>query len=642
MGPAKAAVWPTIMPEKVSERKNAISPSTSTRAEAEAAELLAPKDSDDAVVRFFKSLGREIQERWRVLTVLVTITIVVVGIIAYNAYNTATQSRKSWADFAVAATAPTIDQLEVLQITHRGRETHPYVYLELIKRYRAGEGDKKPAERIDTLNGLISEFETTFGQQREWGFEMHRLRQLRAELQTELPLIRQVEAGSGAQKGDRPNATVAEPELGEDGKWKNLPNPQAVIRTAMGELRVELFEDLAPNTVANFLFLAEQGFYDLDGPGGAIVHEGSASDPRRLMIGGFPLSDPANRDKFYITLKDDPAADPRVKRMNEKWITRFDKRSVGYTIPFEPSAVVSRVEPGSLVMKLDRSTDMPNTPRPDTASAAFYITLGPNPEFDGKYVVFGKLADDASVAVARRVPANTAIQRIYPATLRPEMRRRQVGYIDENNQPVEVELPRLVERMPWGGSALAPGWDSADFIELPAWHEVQRTVTETATHDDGTTSEIQKRVTKKLRWVELVPSGVGYKTPSGEVKQASGIGLTVVHHFPADLDENAEEQPEPKWLTPTAVVYGADGTPKARTYQPQVRYTGFPTEIAARSTPPEAPRPLYLFGETPPPPPAPPRPATPPGLPPGFDPSRFDPNDPSTFPIFPPDEMPPR
>lgn len=39
-------------------------------------------------------------------------------------------------------------------------------------------------------------------------------------------------------------------------------NPIAIIDTTMGEIKVELFADLAPNTVNNFVSLAEDGFYD--------------------------------------------------------------------------------------------------------------------------------------------------------------------------------------------------------------------------------------------------------------------------------------------------------------------------------------------------------------------------------------------
>lgn len=39
------------------------------------------------------------------------------------------------------------------------------------------------------------------------------------------------------------------------------PNPVVSMQTSEGEIVLELFEDAAPNTVANFIALAEQNFY---------------------------------------------------------------------------------------------------------------------------------------------------------------------------------------------------------------------------------------------------------------------------------------------------------------------------------------------------------------------------------------------
>ena len=38
-------------------------------------------------------------------------------------------------------------------------------------------------------------------------------------------------------------------------------NPVVTIQTNVGDITLELFEDVAPNTVANFISLAEKGFY---------------------------------------------------------------------------------------------------------------------------------------------------------------------------------------------------------------------------------------------------------------------------------------------------------------------------------------------------------------------------------------------
>src|SRR5579863_8149222 len=38
--------------------------------------------------------------------------------------------------------------------------------------------------------------------------------------------------------------------------------PQVLLKTTKGDVVVELYEDEAPNTVANFISLVEKGFYD--------------------------------------------------------------------------------------------------------------------------------------------------------------------------------------------------------------------------------------------------------------------------------------------------------------------------------------------------------------------------------------------
>src|SRR5512136_41166 len=43
---------------------------------------------------------------------------------------------------------------------------------------------------------------------------------------------------------------------------KKAPNRIAVLETSMGTIKFELYEDKAPITTANFIKLAESGFYD--------------------------------------------------------------------------------------------------------------------------------------------------------------------------------------------------------------------------------------------------------------------------------------------------------------------------------------------------------------------------------------------
>ena len=39
-------------------------------------------------------------------------------------------------------------------------------------------------------------------------------------------------------------------------------NPRVLLETEKGSIKIELFEDYAPNTAANFIALSESGFYD--------------------------------------------------------------------------------------------------------------------------------------------------------------------------------------------------------------------------------------------------------------------------------------------------------------------------------------------------------------------------------------------
>ena len=62
-------------------------------------------------------------------------------------------------------------------------------------------------------------------------------------------------------------ASEAPPEVVEASHEKPAeppkdPLPQVLLKTSRGEILIELYEDDAPNTVANFISLVEKGFYD--------------------------------------------------------------------------------------------------------------------------------------------------------------------------------------------------------------------------------------------------------------------------------------------------------------------------------------------------------------------------------------------
>ncbi|MEZ6138867.1 MAG: peptidylprolyl isomerase, partial [Pirellulaceae bacterium] len=115
------------------------------------------------------------------------------------------------------------------------------------------------------------------------------------------------------------------------------PLPRVLIRTTKGNIELELFENQAPDTVGNFIYLAEKGFYDHltfhrvlehfmvqggcpngDGRGGAewqIYDENGKPDSRKFFRGtiSMALGDPPNSasSQFFITLVPTPQLNER-------------------------------------------------------------------------------------------------------------------------------------------------------------------------------------------------------------------------------------------------------------------------------------------------------------------------------------------
>lgn len=129
----------------------------------------------------------------------------------------------------------------------------------------------------------------------------------------------------------------------------------AVLKTSAGEMVIEFWPDVAPKTVANFLALAKQGFYD-----GTAFHR---IIDGFMIQGGDPLTKDPSKESMYGT----GASSERVKaEFNER------KHELG-------------------VISMARSMD------PNSASCQFFICLGPTPLLDGKYTAFGKLIKGEAV-----------------------------------------------------------------------------------------------------------------------------------------------------------------------------------------------------------------------------------------------------
>jgi cyclophilin family peptidyl-prolyl cis-trans isomerase len=132
--------------------------------------------------------------------------------------------------------------------------------------------------------------------------------------------------------------------------------PRVVVQTSVGSFEVELYPDRAPASVANFLSLVDEGFYD-----GLIFHRVIANFV--VQTGGYDAD-------------------------------------MGYREP--PRTVVNESANG---LKNQRGyLAMARLNDPDSADAQFYINVRDNTHLDGKpgspgYTVFGKVISGWEIVV---------------------------------------------------------------------------------------------------------------------------------------------------------------------------------------------------------------------------------------------------
>jgi cyclophilin family peptidyl-prolyl cis-trans isomerase len=139
----------------------------------------------------------------------------------------------------------------------------------------------------------------------------------------------------------------------------------ATISTDNGDIVVELFADKAPNTVNNFVFLAQEGYYD-----GVTFHR---------VIHGFMAQ----------------GGDP----------TGSGRGGPGYQFPDEFHPMLKHDQPGILSMA---------NAGPGTNGSQFFITYGPTPHLDGRHTVFGRVIEGLDVVEA--IPERDPMRSTQPGT----------------------------------------------------------------------------------------------------------------------------------------------------------------------------------------------------------------------------------
>jgi len=136
-----------------------------------------------------------------------------------------------------------------------------------------------------------------------------------------------------------PETRISEREIAKAIE-KLQTNPTAIIITSKGEIEIELYFDIAPLTVMNFLKLAKEGFYN-----GLTFHR---VVPNFVVQGGDPRGDGWGGPSYYIRSE------------------YSDKPYARGTIGMAASGR-------------------------DTGGSQFFITLSPQPHLEGRYTVFGQV-----------------------------------------------------------------------------------------------------------------------------------------------------------------------------------------------------------------------------------------------------------
>ena len=145
-------------------------------------------------------------------------------------------------------------------------------------------------------------------------------------------------------------ARLSEPD------YSKVPYPTVTITMENGdEIHLELYPDVAPNTVANFVQLAQDGFYD-----GTIFHR---------VIAGFMIQ----------------GGDPTGTGMG----------GPGFTIKgeFYANGFANNLSHTRGVISMARAQDY------NSAGSQFFIMHADAPSLDGQYAAFGRVTDEESLAV---------------------------------------------------------------------------------------------------------------------------------------------------------------------------------------------------------------------------------------------------
>ena len=201
--------------------------------------------------------------------------------------------------------------------------------------------------------------------------------------------------------------------------------PKVLLVTTEGDVMIELFENHAPNTVANFIHLVrDQKFYD-----GKLFH---LVKPGEYAMTGSPAGDGMGDAGYRIP----------CECYNEKIRSHFR---------------------GTLSMM---------SPTRDRGGSQFFITQQPNPHtYDGRYTAFGRVVEGMDVVMrlqnvdlTTRLASTTDVSRITRAEV---IRARSHPYIPEKVASDTTGLPGFKSSEMGGSGSRDPAMTDEDNVDTP-------------------------------------------------------------------------------------------------------------------------------------------------------------------------------
>lgn len=151
-----------------------------------------------------------------------------------------------------------------------------------------------------------------------------------------------------------------------------------VMKTSKGDINLRLFDDDAPMTVASFLYLIDQGYYN-----GLKFHR---VIDNFMIQGGCPLGTGTGGPK-------------------QKGITSFPYQGQNISYPFKDEFKSGRSfdEPGKLAMA---------NAGPNTNGSQFFITHVPTTWLNNKHTIFGEVVSSADQDVVNAIQKGDVIKEI--------------------------------------------------------------------------------------------------------------------------------------------------------------------------------------------------------------------------------------